>query len=338
MQMEKDACGFATIDDVAKLAKVSRITVSRVFNDKWAGKIRPETQQRVLQAALDLQYTPNNLARSLSSQRSSVVAVVVNARPGFFYSQVMHQMVEAIQLAGWQSLVFTVDRTDDLGRIVSQVLQHRVDAIVVTSAVLSRSILRYFGQNPPIPVVLFKRTPSTPGFGGIWCDEAGGARLAAQHLLDNGHRHIAVMHNSEGDTGRGEAFIDHLRQNSVFPIKVLHGEYTHSSGYGMACLLLESHSVVDAVFCDEDTMAIGAMDAIRQRFSLSIPKDISIIGFDNSPVAALPAYNLTSIGHKLDEMIEATVNAIRIQSEDLSNTVRQEFSMGLVIRSSVAKR
>lgn len=338
MPTEKSSQCFATIDDVAALAKVSRITVSRVFSSKWAGKIRPETAQRVMRAAAALQYTPNNLARGLSSQRSNIVAVVVNARPGFFYSEVLNRMVEAIQLAGWQALVFTVDQTDNLGHIISQVLQHRVDAMVVTSAVLSKSILRFFGQNPPIPVVLFKRVPQTPAFGGIWCDEADGARQAAQCLLDTGHRHIAVMCHPEGDTGRAEAFIDRLRQNGVEAVIILEGKYTHASGCELAHRLMESHREVDAIFCDEDTMAIGAMDTLRLRYRLRIPADISVVGFDDSPIAALPAYGLTSVGHPLDKMVQATIDAIHTQSEDLAAAVRREFPMRLVIRSSVAER
>lgn len=338
MQQDRDSASFATIDDVAELAKVSRITVSRVFSSKWAGRIRPETVERVLQAATKLRYTPNNLARGLSSQRSNIVAVVVNARPGFFYSEVLNRMVEAIQLAGWQALVFTVDLTDDLGRIISQVLQHRVDAVVVTSAVLSRSILKFFGQNPPIPVVLFKRVPQTPAFGGIWCDEQDGARQAAQYLLETGHRHIAVFSHSQGDTGRSEAFIGQLQQAGLLPTAVFEGEYSHASGYALACRLMEEADGVDALFCDEDSMAMGAMDALRQRYGLRIPSDISIVGFDDSPVAELPAYGLTSVGHPLDEMIAATIDAIRAQGEDFANVVRREFAMKLAVRTTVATR
>ena len=323
---------FPTVGDVAKLAKVSPITVSRVFNPKWAGKVSPVTAEAVMQAARALHYTPNGVASSLVSQRTNIIAVVIGKSVGYFYMRFLLEISGRMQKEGWQILVFTLDNMSDLETVVSHVRRYRVDAIVVTSSVLVYEIPKHF-SSVNIPVVLFKRPATLIDSSGIWCDDRQAARKAARFLVENGHRKIAMIVEPHGETYRDQAFIGQLAEYGLTPFHVCEGNYQYEDGYRGALEII-AHGQPDAIFCDEDTMAMGAMDALRDH-GFRIPEDISVMGFDDNPAARLGSYRLTTLSHPLDQMLDALTLAIHkeLSHEDVPFTM--EFEMELVVRSSV---
>lgn len=324
---------FATLNDVARLANVSPITVSRVFNPKWKGRVRESTVTAVMEAAERLHYTPNGLASSLVSSRTNTIAVVIGRSAGYFYSRFLVEIANRVQRANWQILVFALDDTTQIESIVAQVLRHRVDAIVVTSAVLTYEIPKHFsGIN--IPVILFKRPSTLAGLSGVWCDDQGAAAKAAEFLVENGHRRIGIVSDPYGETYRDRAFIAKLAEYGLQPLHVCPGSYQHQDGWRGAVEIMK-HGRPDAIFCDEDTMAMGAIDALRREFHLRVPEDVSVMGFDDNPAACLPAYDLTTMGHRLNEMLDALIAAIRQELETPGVRFTRQFDMDLVVRSSV---
>lgn len=326
------AGGYATGKDVAQRAGVSTITVSRVFNPAWEGKIRPETVERVRQVAQELNYRPNGVARSLVNRRTNIIAVVIGQSAGFFYSEILTDLVRRIQKSGRQALVFSLDLYDDVARILEQVAQHRVDAVVVTSSALRTDVMRPL-EDMGMPVILFKRSAEQTNISGIWCDERQGALLAADCLLRTGCRQIGIVAHPHGGTGRAQAFAEELARQNITPIQTVWGDYSYESGQQAARRLLTDHQL-DAIFCEEDTMAMACLDVAREEFGLRVPDDLAIIGFDNNTAAALPAYNITTVAHPIVDMLDALMEAIEQVTCDPHTPVRRQFEMSLLERST----
>lgn len=328
----KKTSNFATGEDVARLAGVSTITVSRVFNAAWAGRIRKETEEKVLAAAAQLKYKPNGVARSLANSRTDIVAVVIGQSAGFFYTDFLMKLVQYIQASGRQTLVYTLDLQQNLDSILAKVSQHRVDAVIVTSSVLRADVAKHF-QDIGIPTILFKRSAEYTNLSGVWCDEPGGAAAAARLLLAHGRRKIGVVLHPDGGTHRGDAFIAQLKSEGVEPICVEHGDYTYDAGASAARRMLREHKP-DAIFCVEDTMAMACVDVARCEFGLRVPEQLAVIGFDNSPVSGLPAYGLTTVAHPLEDMLEAVVGSIAYLMEHPGAQILRSFPMEILERST----
>lgn len=327
--------GFATIDDVAKLASVSRITVSRAFSGKWKGKVRPETVQRVLQAARELQYTPNNFARGLTSRTSGIVAVAAPARPGFFLSHALSLLAAAVPSSGRQAMAFPLDEGEDLEGIAARMLQYRTDGVITTSAALTEAMLPWFRGQASTSIILLGEEPGSPEISGVWSDEAAGARSAARHLYETGHRSIAVLSGNPSRPQRVQGFLEQLGELGLFPADVLEGGGSHASGSEAASFLMRSRQKVDAIFCDGDALAMGALDALRREWGVQVPGEISVMGFGGSPAAALPAYSLTTVAYPVEAAIDAVLAALPGEDGPVAPR-RRELPMKLTLRSTVA--
>ena len=329
---EQDKKIFATGADVAKLAGVSTITVSRVFNPAWSGKVKSETVERVKEAAKALHYQPNGIARSLAYQKTGIIAVVIGRTTSLFYSEFVMRFVHEAQARGYQTLVYAHDSYNDIKSVLGKVLQQRVDAVVITSSMLRTDISEEF-EVSRIPVILFKRSVSNTNLSGIWCDEQEGARQVARYLLKQGRTRFGVISNPSGGTRRGEAFIDELRKHNIEPRGTADGDYTYESGRDAARIILRDKTI-DAIFCIEDTMAIGALDVARYEFGKEIGKEIAIAGFDNNYAASLPAYDITTVAHPLKKMIAELFESIDYLVDHIGARVTRCFDMELIKRSS----
>lgn len=324
---------FPTLKDVAKYADVSPITVSRVFNPKWKGKVRQSTVDKVLDAAKELGYNPNGIARSLNSQKTNVIAVVMGVETGQFYKDVLLRLIDKIQASGRQALVFVADPAIGMKKVVQQVNQYRVDAIIVTSPATKANIMNYF-TNSKIPLIVFNRKVMNSNASAVWSNTIKAVNRIADLLVDNGYKNIGFI-SGKAESERNESFIKKLKEYNVTPIHNIEGDYTYKSGYELAIQMINSNKVPDVIFCSCDNMALGAMDAVKLRFGLDVPKDIGIIGFDDNCVASLQSYDLTTMRQPLDAMIDYTIEIIEELLENPSKQILKEFDMELVIRSTV---
>lgn len=309
--------------DVAKLAGVSQPTVSRAFSPD--AYIAAETRQRVLDAAQKLGYKPNALARSLTQQSTQFVGVVMGDMTTPFYTYVLQVLTRRLQEIGRQVMLFTVPKGEQADEAVRQLLAFQVEGLVLTSTTVTAVVADECYQRQT-PIVLFNRFQPGVRTNGIACDNAEGGRLVANQLLDAGHQRLAFiagLAHTRASSQRQKGFIDRLRERGVMDeqVQVARAEYTYESGYEAASQLLAGNEPPDAIFCANDIMAIGAMDAARYVFDLNVPDDVSIIGFDDIPAASWPAYQLTTVRQPVDQMVEAVV-------AQLLDGVPNEFTAG----------
>lgn len=323
-----------TSGDVARLAQVSQSAVSRTFSP--GASVSPETRQRVLDAAKELGYRPNAIARAMISGRSRLIAILVAYLDNQFYPLVLEQMARALQEKGYQILLFMTDPGDQ-DMVVQNILQYQVDGIVMASATLS-SKLASECIDTGTPVVLFNRyVPSSPT-SSVTSDNIEGGRLLAHFLADNGHRRIAfVAGNEDSSTSRDResGFYKGLAERGLAAFSRVVGGYSFEGAARATRLLLGSKVKPDAIFVANDHMAFAAMDVIRNEYGLRIPEDISIVGYDDVPEAGWGGYRLTTVEQPSQAMVDATVSILLEQIEEKTVTRRAAvLPARLVVRSS----
>ena len=326
-----------SIVDVARLAGVSQATAARVFDPKWEGKVRPETRAAVEKAAKELgYYGVNALVRGLLGSRTGIIALVMGVTTGYLYSEVIMKFVRALRAKGWQVLIFETEPSQDVDTILTQVRSYQVDAIVITAPATTSSVIDSFCETD-IPVVVFNRMVKGSHCSAVYCDGHPSATLAADFLLDHGHRQIAVISgeaNVSKEEGRIEGFCQRVRERGGTITALVTGDYYYTAGYRCAEEILKTQRP-DAIFCAEDSIAMGAMDAARGRFGLRVPEDISIMGFDDISISAFHAYDLTTMRHPLDKMIRSTIEIVEDMIADPGRRVERVYDMELVVRGSV---
>jgi len=283
-----------TSDDVARRAKVSQSAVSRAFTP--GASVAPETRERILQAANDLGYRPNALARAMISGRSRLIALMTAYLDNQFYPVVLEGLSRRLQAKGYHILLFMTEPGDQ-DKVVQQIMQYQVEGIVMASATLSSTLARECAQTG-IPVVLFNRyVPSSPA-SSVTSDNIEGGRLAADFLVRAGHTKVAFvagLEDSSTNRDREAGFYKAMAEHGMTPCNRAVGGYT-----------FDGH------------MAFAVMDVVREELGLSVPEDVSIIGYDDVPEAAWKAYDLTTVSQPADAMIEATLSILIEQIENQS--------------------
>lgn len=305
--------------DVARLAGVSQSAVSRAFSA--GSSVSKRTRDKVLAAARELGYKPNALARSLITRRSNMIGVVMGEITNPFYPEVLKALTEKLQAQGLRLMLFSIPEGQDVDDVLPQVLEYRVDGLVITSASLSSAMARECAQLGT-PVVLFNRNVRDRAANAVCCDNVEGGRLVANLLLDGGARRPAMI-TGRPDTStsadREKGYCGRLEERGVGAPARECGHFTYQGGYAAALRLLAATPRPDAIFCANDIMALGALDASRVELGLRVPEEVSIIGFDDISPAAWPSHNLTTVRQRINKMIDTTVDMLsaRIGRPDL---------------------
>lgn len=323
-----------TSNDVARLAKVSQSAVSRTFSD--GGRVSAEMRARVLQAAAQLGYRPNVLARAVISGRSRLIAILVAYLDNHFYPLVLEHLCRAFQDQGYQVLLFMTEpgRQD---AVVQTMLQYQVQGIVMASASMSSSLARECTRTGT-PVVLFNRyVPSLP-VSSVTSDNIEGGRQLAHFLADGGHRRIAFIAGQEDSStsrDREAGFYKGLAERGMTVWHRAVGGYTTDGAKAATREIFAEAGGADAIFVANDHMAFTVMDVLRRDLGLRIPQDVSVVGYDDVPEAGWAGYNLTTVSQPAAAMVEATVAIMLEQIGD--NAVQRRAAMlpcALVIRGS----
>ncbi|MGB6104297.1 MAG: LacI family DNA-binding transcriptional regulator [Pusillimonas sp.] len=318
--------GVATLSDVAALAGVSTSAVSRTFTPgASAGK---ETRRRVLAAAQQLGYRPNAIARTLSTRKSRIIAVVVSYLENQFYPSVLETLSQLLQARGYHVLLFIRNepssKDSDNDALLLEMLQYQVDGIVLASTMMS-SELAVHCQAAGIPVVLFNRTSKVTEASSVASDNVEGGRLAARLLLQKGANRIAYiagLEDSSTSKEREQGLLAELaeRGRRLFGRRV--GEYNLEAAAQAARELfgVARNKQPDAVFVANDHMAFAVLDVLRNELQLRVPEDVQVVGFDNAPQSGWGGYQLTTIEQNVMAMTQATVAILleQISSEALT--------------------
>jgi DNA-binding LacI/PurR family transcriptional regulator len=302
-----------TSSQVAEHAGVSQSAVSRTFTP--GASISPKTRQKVLAAAKELGYRPNAIARSLITNRSRIIAVVMAYLENLFYPEVLEELGRALASENYHLLLFTgfVDRHSD--PVFDQLMQYRVDGIILASTSLS-SELSEECATAGIPVVLFNRTTERDAVSSVTTRNREGGRRIAEFLVAGGHRsfgYIAGLQSSSTNRDRQQGFTEGLAAHGFTDIIIEHGNYSRADAEQAARALLARPNRPEALFVANDHMAVAAMDVARHEFGLSIPQDLSIIGYDDVGPARWPSYSITSMSQPLKRMVESTVDILMDQ-------------------------
>ncbi|HEV7603668.1 MAG TPA: LacI family DNA-binding transcriptional regulator [Candidatus Limnocylindrales bacterium] len=293
-----------TIADVARRAQVSTATVSRVLGG--LGRASPATRDRVLAAASDLDYRPSAVARSLKRQSTETLGLIVTDIENPYFPELVRAVEDAARAEGYTILL--CNASDDPEReagYLDLLVERRVDGLIVAAGSLGvrhRDWLRA----APLPVVLVNTSTHDVDLPSIRSDDRGGSRLAARHLLDLGHRRFGYLlpppRNVDGPV-RMAGVRDALAEAGLDPdgLVVVHGSALVGGGETAMLELLDRAPGTTAVLAYNDLMAIGAMRAIRGR-GLAVPRDMSLIGFDDVSFAAYVDPPLTTLSQSTTEM------------------------------------
>lgn len=323
--------------DVAQRAGVSQSTVSRAFDP--ASNISDETRNLIIETARQLNYVPNSIARSLITKKSNIVALVLGDMSNPFYTSVLDDFVHRFQEVGYHTLVLSVPRASEADSLIMKVLPYQIDGIVVTAASISMQ-MSAMCRDRQIPIVIFNR--DIPGIHAhtVACDNNHGGRLAADGLVQSGARSFGIIYGEQGavNSARIAGFKDRLGELGfdLSQISPICGYTTFKGGYEAATRLLGNHDRPRGLFCTNDMMAIGAMEAVRSNMGLRVPEDVSIIGFDGIADAARPMYSLSTVQQPVMQMIAETVDIITSDRSDRLSRTTHYLRGDLVLRGSTA--
>ncbi len=293
-------------------------------------------RERVLRAARQLGYRPNAIARAMISGRSRLIAVLAAYLDNQFYPIVLEQLSRALQERGYHVLLFMTE-TGRQDEVVQQMMEYQVEGVVMASATLSSSLARECAQTG-IPVVLLNRYVANSLASSVTSDNFGGGGLVAKLLVETGHTRIAFIAGQEDSStnkDREAGFVAglELEDKKIWARAI--GNYTFTGAAQAARFLLQGSEKPDAIFVANDHMAFAVMDVIRNEFTMRIPEDISIIGFDNVPESGWGAYQLTTVEQSSELMVAETAALLVDQIESKSVNHRNVvLPTKLVLRQS----
>ncbi|MFI4889148.1 MAG: LacI family DNA-binding transcriptional regulator [Steroidobacterales bacterium] len=299
-----------TAREVAELAGVSVSAVSRTFT---AGAcVSAATRDKVLAATQELGYQPNALARSLMTKRTELIALISNNFDNPLFMEIFDLFTRRLQQRGRRPLLANLSGGARTDGALQMLLKYSVDGAIVASSTLPPQFIDECAA-AGMPVVQAFGRPRSTGSGNIvGADNVQGGRLAGSMLRERGYRNIAFLGGPQGATStedRLQGLRDSLAVAGLEPCAVIYGHsYCHEAGSALMKQLLRNGGI-DAVFCGDDVLAMGAMDACREA-GVDVPRDIGLIGFNNMAMAAWPAYNLTTIHQPVADIIVTAVELL----------------------------
>ena len=330
----------ATSREVADLAGVSRSAVSRVFTP--GASVSPKMAERVRKAADTLGYRPNALARSLITGNSRMIGLVVAYLDNFFYPEAIQILSRLLQDRGYHALMFMASNSaDSIDGVVKEILGYQVDGLILASVSMSSDLAAQC-RDAGKPVVLFNRTQPGPNITSVTSNNFEGGKQVAQALIETGHRRIAYVAGWEGAStqqDREAGFRAGLAQAGLEPCARAVGNFETEAARQAARDLFGGPDRPDAVFVANDHMAFAVMDVLRFELGLKVPRDVSVVGFDDVPMASWPSYDLTTVRQPTNRISAQTVDILLAQIKDPTTPQsRMELEGQLIHRGSLGQR
>ena len=322
--------------EVAKLAGVSQSAVSRVFTP--GASASSKTMLKVRAAAIELGYRPNILARSLITGKSRIICLVVAYLDNYYYPVALEKISNAVQALGYHVLIFMASNdSESTDHVIDGLLDYQVDGIIAASVSIS-SDLTARCEAAGVPVVLFNRAQESKEHSAVTSDNFEGGKTVSKFLLAAGHKKIAYIGGWEGASthrDREAGFREGLKEENQQLAAHALGDFTVERAKEVAREMFNKPNYPDAVFVVQDSMAFAVMDVLRNELNLKIPDDVSVIGYDDVPPAALAAYDLTTMRQRSNIMVEETVSLMLDKITNPSLEPRHiKVESPLIIRSS----
>ena len=327
-----------TSRDIAREVGVSQPTVSRAL--RGDPRVAPATAALVETAARRLGYVPIAAGRSLSTRRTGTAAIVVADITNPFYPELVDALHDELARAGYRSVLLN-ERTDGHGAegIRSLLRSGVVDGVIVATATIDDRTRRLL-TDERAPIVQLVREVGEALRDAAVCDNRGGGELAAELLAGLGHRRIGVVAGApDASTTRERqaGFATALQRLglSLDPDLQRSGDFAHHTGYGACLELLDLPEPPTALFCGNDVIALGALDAARRR-RIAVPDRLSIVGFDDISLAGWESFRLTTVRQPLAEMAHEAARMLvwRIEEADDAPPRRTVFPVELIQRAT----
>lgn len=296
-----------TLEMVAKEAGVSMATVSRIING--TAKVSTERKHAVEAAIAKLKFRPNAAARGLALGKSSTIGVITQAIDSPFYGEGVRGIEDYLQQRGYAALFMSGNwNEEDETRCMSELLSRRVDGIIIFSGRLEDRELAMYAKQ--VPIVVSGRNLDAPGIFSLQVDDEQGAMLATQHLIELGHQRIAFIAGILDHPDAAERFKGYRRAlaNAGIahdPKLVAPGDFHEEGGVDATLRLLNSGSKFTALFCVNDQTAYGACLALY-RSGLSVPRDVSVVGFDDLHSSSYRVPPLTTVRQSIRVLGESS--------------------------------
>jgi LacI family transcriptional regulator len=329
---------MATINDVGKLAGVSKATVSRVLNE--TGQVKAQTREAVLAAMQQLGYQPNSLAQALATNTTNSIGLVLPHFESSYFGSILFEAEQGAQKVGKKLLVVNSKNSEQGEKeAVATLAAQRCDAILLYSRQLSEVQLLELQQQYPSPLVILNRRLHHPQLHSFGLDQTQIAQLAMQHLLNLGHRHIACITSplvSETGKIRYQVYQQALHEQGIElnSSLVIEGDNTLLGGYQAMQQLLQQGISMSAVFACNDDMALGAMRAMHEH-GINVPKQVSLIGIDNEPAAAFAIPSLSSVSLPIGELTQQAISlAVEIANKKPQDAQHRLYQGSLIARES----
>lgn len=325
-----------TIHDVAREAGVSKSLVSLVL--RGSPKVSDPSRRAVLRAVNALDYQPNAFARGLVERRTRTVGVVASDLHNPFFVELIDGILEAAGEFGYRVLLGTGRRREDEEEeVFESLLGLPADGVILLSPLIPLHVMEGRASGAPV-VVTGRPDANVADVVSIVDDDVAGAVLAVGHLVALGHRRIAHLSGGDGPGAaeRRRGYEDAMARAGLSAfVQVAPGEFTDEGGYQAARLLLEAAPFPTAIFAANDFAAVGALTALVEA-GLQVPRDVSLVGYDDTHLAALRHVSLTSIDQPQVEMGRLAVRALH---ESLTTGLLRRhivLSPTLVVRGSTA--
>jgi len=331
---------MVTIKDVAREANMSVATVSRVLNG--SGPVSEKTRRLIHDVAGKMRYVPHSGARSLITSKTETLGVLLPDLYGEFFSEVIRGMDDTAQRNGFHLLISRAYADRHGIETAIRAMRGRVDGVVVMSPDLDAESL--LNMPSTMPVVLLCSVSRGNGIDSLTIQNCRGAREMVGHLVSLGHKRIAIIKGSPRNYDAAERLRGYriaLREAGIVPDTSLEltGNFTEAGGYAAAIELLAMRVRPTAIFAANDSMAIGALSALRES-GVEVPEEMAVAGFDDIPLARYMDPPLSSVHVPICEL---GARAVEILLEGITHKngharKRERVSTKLVIRSSTGRQ
>ncbi|MGE1110397.1 LacI family DNA-binding transcriptional regulator [Priestia megaterium] len=335
---------MTTIKDIARVAGVSVTTVSRALNGY--SDVNEKTRQKIAAVARELNYSPNTLARGLVMQKSKTIGLLVSGisresvKDNFTF-EVLCGVNERASTLGYDLILFNTNTMMQREKTYTQLCrERRVDGAIIQGIKKEDPYLKEVVESD-IPCVLVDIPVHSNSVGYVTTDNALGAKKAVEHLASLGHTHIGMINGHE------DAFVSQERLNGyrealkecAFSFRsewVVSGNFEEKKAEKAARELINRHKEVTAIFCASDLMALGALKACKE-LGLHVPKEMSIVGYDNIVLASYSSPNLTTVGQEVYQIGYEAADLLIEMLEGKETNMRRYLDTNLIIRESTAK-
>jgi DNA-binding LacI/PurR family transcriptional regulator len=301
------------LDDVAARVGLSPATVSLVLRNVPGPSA--QTRRRVLEAAADLGYRPDRTASLLARRRTRLLGVMMDIRSPF-HCELVEDLHEVADGLGYDVVLSTVGRSRDEQRAVDTLVDFRCEALILLGPDAPAARLAALARQ--LPVVVIGRRVGAPGIDVVRSADDQGVGLAVDHLAELGHCTIAYLDGGKGTIAadRRGGYRRAMRRHQLGDhVRILPGDHTEEAGMRAAATLLAESEPPTAVVAFNDRGALGLMDAFN-RAGIDIPQALSVVGYDDSPIAHLAHVNLTTVGQNARQQAERAVAAATERVED----------------------